>query len=250
MRRKEEHHRIRNIFRGLLIVLGMLVLVQAGELVWYGGQVWRLKQAMEPFSYIQPNEEAMTVLILGDSTGVGVGADFPRETIAGLLEQDGASVVNKARAGDYTYEILDQINELDGEYYDLVLIFVGGNDVLWFENLDKAAEDLKEVLRAAHYLGERIVLLPPGNLGLAPLFRDPIGWLYSGRTWEARQKFMQVASESGVVYLDLFTNSLRELFTDEPRKYFAADLLHPSSEGYRIWYEKIKRTLRERGVAW
>jgi len=44
-------------------------------------------------------------------------------------------------------------------------------------------------------------------------------------------------------YINLFTPTTEDPFIKEPEIYLSADGLHPSSEGYKLWFEKIKLEL-------
>ena len=57
--------------------------------------------------------------------------------------------------------------------------------------------------------------------------------------------FIEVAAESGVMYVDLFEEPEADVFLAEPKKYLAIDGLHPSKEGYAYWYKTLKPTVQE-----
>lgn len=40
-------------------------------------------------------------------------------------------------------------------------------------------------------------------------------------------------------YVDLFDPSAENLFYKEQGRFYATDGLHPSGEGYRLWFEKL-----------
>ena len=230
--------KIRGIATAIVAAAAVLIVVQIMEIVWYGLQDYKLKEASVSFS----SEKGVLgkVLIVGDSTGVGVGATRPEESIAGLLNKDGYAVKNLAEWGALTKETLVQIKKEEGNKYDLVFVFTGGNDIIWMRDLKKTALYFQDVLDEAKNIGRKVVVMPPGNVGLAPVFKEPIGLLYASRTAFIREFFIREARESGAVYVDLFTNSLEELFEGDSERYFAADFFHPNSEGYRIWYQKLK----------
>src|SRR6187402_3364078 len=75
-----------------------------------------------------------TVLVLGDSTGVGVGATLPEESVAGLLAADypDAEVINVAVSGTRVAGAIAQarVCREAGMRFDLALLHVGGNDVV------------------------------------------------------------------------------------------------------------------------
>jgi len=227
----------------ILAAGAIIFAVQIFEIIWYYGvQGVKLKAETQAFS-LEREVSLGKILIIGDSTGAGTGANSSKETIAGFLAEEGFFVKNKAEWGAMTEEIVGQLKGEEKKNYDLVLIFTGGNDILWFYDLDKTVLNLEKTLEKAKEVGRRVAIVPPGNVGLAPMFKEPVGLLYTRRTKFVRSEFMKVAKEKGAIYVDLFTDNLEELFSGEPLKYFASDLLHPSSEGYKVWYEKLKEAL-------
>ena len=90
-------------------------------------------------------------------------------------------------------------------------------------------------------LGIRIVGDSTGTVGIAPAFFPPISWMYTARTRKARTIFMNVSRELGIQYVDLFREKGAELFPGDPDRYDTPDYLHPSSEGYRVWDEELKK---------
>ena len=236
---------------GVIIIFTMIALVQMGEIIWYGSYCLNLKKTTVSFS--GGVAEKGNILIIGDSTGVGVGADKPEDSIAGFLVEDGFKVKNLSEDGAITKEVFKQIeneNVIEGKKYDLVLIFSGGNDIMWFSNLNETILFFDKILDKAKEIGKKVVVMPPGNVGLAPIFREPVGLVFTNRTSFMREFFMKISEEKGVLYVDLFANKLEELFLDSPLDYFAQDLIHPSSKGYELWYLKMRDKLAEEGVWW
>src|SRR5277367_6022713 len=82
------------------LLLASTVLVQLA-LFWRGVQRARTLAAQGRRYERRLASKGLAVLILGDSTGVGVGASMPEESIAGLLAADypQADVVNISESG-------------------------------------------------------------------------------------------------------------------------------------------------------
>src|SRR5690349_8444527 len=97
-----------------------------------------LMQHEEPFRN-ESYDYRTTLLVLGDSTGAGVGADKPEDSIAGrLAAYIGATYVeNYAVAGAMTDELKFQIQKAKLPKYDYILLQIGGNDVLTFHSAKK-----------------------------------------------------------------------------------------------------------------
>lgn len=185
--------------------------------------------------------QAPTVLVVGDSTGVGTGAACPEESIAGRLAAafPDISIVNRARNGAKTFDaILQLVDEGDGRY-DLVLIHVGGNDVLRNTPLRALVPQVDALLRLAQRLSRNVVVTTLPNLGLLPMFFPPLSWLLSRRSRVVSSLFAQAAKRHDAHYVDFFHPRATDQFSRRSVRYFACDGLHPSSELYRYIYETL-----------
>ncbi|MBN2298394.1 MAG: GDSL family lipase [Deltaproteobacteria bacterium] len=182
------------------------------------------------------------VLIIGDSTGVGTGADDPADTIAGLIAREFPSVeiINKSMDGAKASNIPMQLDSLEDAGFDLVLLQVGGNDILKFTDPDMLKNSVAEIMRLASKFAPEIIFMSTGNVGSAPAFFPPLNWIYTERTRTVRSVFMLISREKGIEYVDLFREKSEDPFLTDPEQYFAADLLHPGSRGYALWYEELR----------
>ena len=173
---------------------------------WRGiGRARRLAAAGRRFERRLSARRAAT-LILGDSTGVGVGATLPEESIAGLLAADypDADIVNVAVSGARIADATAQVQQcLDaGLRFDLALLHVGGNDVVADTPLNQLADDCDTLLRGLAGLAVRTAWLGPPDLGLAPLFPRPYAWVMASRSRAASQVFSAAAARHDVVFVD------------------------------------------------
>lgn len=197
------------------------------------------------------------VLVVGDSTGVGTGALRAEDSIAGLLAQEfpDVAVSNRARCGAKAADALQQLEALpEGRRFDAILVHVGGNDILRATPLDQLDKDITAALRAARARADTVIFMSAPNIGLCPVFFPPFSWLLTMRTRQARDIFMRVSAEQRVTYVDLFRERRDDVFSRDPRRYFADDRLHPTSESYRAAYDAIRhgsalhRVLRSAGI--
>lgn len=186
-----------------------------------------------------------TLLVLGDSTGVGVGASIPEESVAGLLSKGtGATYTeNHSISGAVVSDVPEQIKESKLEHYDLVLFQIGANDIIRFHSLRKVSKELSALLDSVVGRGTTIVLMSAGNVGAATLFPSPLRPLYTMLILNYHRAFAAIAKEKGARYVNLYSPRKEDPFLKNPKLYLAADGLHPSSAGYLLWYERLKRVM-------
>lgn len=187
---------------------------------------------------------AKTLLILGDSTGVGSGASTPEESVAGRLSSYiGASYVeNQAKNGAEVEDLTTQLQHLHLSRYDFILIQIGGNDILAFHSAKKTAYLLDKILDSLPDAG-KIVLMSAGNVGGATLIPFIVRPLYTYMTLRLHKEFGKIAKKRGITYVNLYLPFAKDPFVQEPDKYLSGDGLHPSGEGYGVWFEQLKKEL-------
>jgi lysophospholipase L1-like esterase len=188
---------------------------------------------------------ALRVLVLGDSTGVGVGADRPEESIAGLLARDfpSADVVNISRSGARVAGALAQARGClrAGRHFDVALLHIGGNDVLHATPMKQLADDIESLLAEMADVATRTVWLGPPNIGVVPLFPPPFSWVFAARSRAATALFARSAAAHGVAFVDFASGEHAARFADRRREHFAVDLLHPNSLSYSYGYAAARR---------
>lgn len=190
------------------------------------------------------------ILVLGDSTAVGTGADKPGDSLAGKLAHDfpHTEIVNLGEDGTLTRDALAQIKEVSDQEFDMVFISTGGNDIWHFTKLKSLENDLRELLRIAKRISNhRVILLLYSNISIAPIFPFFVQWFLIPRTRSIQEVFRQTAYEEEVPCIELFTKETDNLFAQNRKKYFAADNIHPSSQGYHRWYARMWRKMAEEG---
>lgn len=193
-----------------------------------------------------PKDANLQVLVIGDSTGVGTGSASPKLSVAGRLSEHlgSAALLNTSRNGAKMEVLLEQLERFPPERtFDLILIQAGGNDILQFTPLTKLREDTQSVLQKAEARGKNVIFMSTGDVGTAPLFLPPLSLLYDRRTRVVREIFIEIAKQEGVTYVDLFKEPKDEPFTKDPKRFYAADGLHPSADGYGLWFEELKAKL-------
>lgn len=194
------------------------------------------------FSHAEDNP-ARRFLIVGDSTGVGIGSVDARSTVAGRLAAafPGTVIVNQAQDAARSADIATQITASTGRF-DLILIFVGGNDAIRLAAYDEVAVAAEAALDVASARGEHVAVIPPADVGTAPVWAWPLDVLFTRRAEVVRRAWQFAMSARTDVHLvDLRMPRDRDPFRVAPRRYYSADGIHPSAEGYALWFAQITR---------
>ncbi len=188
--------------------------------------------------------QAPNILFIGDSTGVGVGADTPLDSLAGRFGKDHPewTIDNLSVSGRKTAELIPLLQSLPDQRYEKIIVQIGANDIVAFSDTQQLKQDIASVLREATRAGKTVMLLTSGNVGNAPLFPRPFGYLWKIRTLTVRDMFQKTAQQYGVTYIDLYRDDRDDPFVTDPYHYHARDLFHPSSAGYGEWYHALQKT--------
>jgi lysophospholipase L1-like esterase len=204
---------------------------------WRG---WTLASESRAFEAPLPHA-TRRLLVIGDSTAVGTGAERPENSTAGRLGRrlPGVEIINLAENGARTGDLIAQLRAAPGKPFDVILIQSGGNDILWFTGLRRLRSATIQLLEAARQRAGLVVMMSTGDVGTAPAFPIPIDSLYSWRTRQVRNLFLELTAGHGVEYVDLYNPDPDNPFRADPQRYYATDGLHPSDAGYRLWFEQL-----------
>ncbi len=186
---------------------------------------------------------APRVVVIGDSTGAGRGAAAPY-SVAGRIANahPDVQVDNRARDGATLKQTLGQLEAGPaGDRVALLLIMAGGNDTMRLASAQTLAAHLDELLRAARERAEHVVLLTPGNFATAPGFWWPFNTILGWRSRVATRTFGEVSARHApaVLHVSMFLEPQDDPFAQHPERYFSEDGIHPSAEGYGLWYASL-----------
>jgi lysophospholipase L1-like esterase len=200
----------------------------------------QLARDSEPFQHNPPNA-TLRLLIVGDSTGVGTGASAPQNSLAGLLAQafPRLAIDNLAQDGATFEGVVEQLQR-DTVRYDAVLIQAGGNDVIRLRSDNAMRADIERAIALAAGRADIVLVMPAGNVGNAPFFFPPVSSLMSTRAARLHGHVKAAAQQHGAAYINLFKDAANDPFANNPGLH-AADGLHPSDAGYRVWFDEIMR---------
>ena len=187
-------------------------------------------------------ESGPRVLILGDSISVGCGAARPEDSIAGQLSQEfpHVTIVNRARNGARTADALAQLSADPHPTYDAILVNVGGNDILKRTPFRSLPAQVEALLAAARARSDHVIVTTTPNIGLVPMFFAPLSWWLTRRSRQLRDLFADACKRHGAHYVNFFHPRSTDPFHRDMSRYYARDLLHPSTECYRYVYATLR----------
>jgi lysophospholipase L1-like esterase len=227
-----------------MLMAGLAVAWQTLHLRRAARRSRRIAGASPTFELRVPGARSR-VLVLGDSTGVGVGAGSPSQSLPGLLADEfpDVEIVNACHIGARVADALQQLRPWleANERFDLVLLFVGGNDVLRLTPWPQLQRAARLLLQHASQCASHTVWLGSANIGGAPLLKGPLAWWLGRRTGTLMRRLARLAHAHGARFIDFYQPRHRDIFARQPSLYFAEDGVHPSAASYRHCYEALKR---------
>lgn len=190
-------------------------------------------------------EGSPSLLILGDSTAVGVGAQKPEDTVAGRIAARYPSwrVENHAVSGARVRDVEFQLSDASETHYERTIVHIGANDIIRFLSAEEAVAMLKPVLVQLRSRSGKVIFVTAGDIGATELFPWVLRPFYHYRTMQYHREFERIARETDTTYVNLYIPAANDPFKKDPARYHAPDGLHVSSDGYELWFEKISAAL-------
>jgi lysophospholipase L1-like esterase len=181
----------------------------------------------------------LRLVLLGDTTALGVGVTDVADTVGGqlahLLAETGASITlsSVAVAGSRSSDLPTQVaRALLGDRPDLAVILVGANDATRLGRPGEAATTLGAAVRRLRDAGAAVVVGTCPDLGavraVAPPLRQIMGW--HGRRVARAQAVAALLAGARVVDL---AAQVGPVFRADAGM-LCYDGFHPSAEGYRV----------------
>lgn len=202
----------------VLLLAAAILLVGCGE---------RSKEAALPAGSV--------VLALGDSLTAGAGVSKQQAWPALLEKKTGWKIVNGGVNGNTSAQGLKRLPYLlDHDNPVLVLVTLGGNDMLRHIPEKDTVANLNEILTLVRAHGAKAVLLatPEPNL-MGAVFQN----------LSAPPFYKQIAEQQQVPLID---DAIAEVLSDPQMK---GDQVHPNAEGHALLAEKIYEELQAIGYA-
>jgi lysophospholipase L1-like esterase len=245
---------VRHIGRATLLGAGALATTLAAEVV--AARRHRFLSAAEPpleiSGTIGPEDgEPLTLVVLGDSSVAGVGADAAEDTLTygvakALSDQYRVSLHALGVSGSrLSHVVVDQLPQVEGLDPDIVLVCVGTNDVTHGTTIREAKRQLRLLVAGLAEVAPnaRVIVsgLPPAETAAA--FHRPLRDLLGLRALLFTRLYRAELTPHGISVFDI-AKLTRSAFHGK-REMFSADLFHPSSAGYAFLAAIYGRAVRE-----
>lgn len=235
----------------ILILLSVFVIYQYSQTRKFITIGRELATAAEQDTYSQTVNNAQSrILYIGDSTVVGTGTSHNEYSLPALVGKEfpNTTIVNAGINGLKTKGLVDQLHTYsENKSYDLIIIDIGGNDIVRFTRLDALEKDINTALSLAKENADHVLFLHGGNVGSSRLLPYGTRWLFTKRTRQVREIWKEAARDTGeqTVFIDIFREKDEDPFVKDPMTYYSRDMFHPSNEGYKDWYTFISPELHK-----
>ncbi|WP_227526654.1 GDSL-type esterase/lipase family protein [Psychrobacter sp. 4Dc] len=172
-----------------------------------------------------------TVVALGDSLTYGYGANPKTAYPTVLAELSKWNVVNAGVNGDTSADVLTRVNEITEQNPDLVLLGVGGNDVLQRIAPDTTRANIIATIDTLQSNNIDVVLIAEPYLSTSALF---------GKASD-NPLYEDIAEAEGI---PLYSDGWSTVLSDDALK---SDKIHANAAGYRQFAEGLNDYLKDEG---
>ncbi|HIG75709.1 MAG TPA: SGNH/GDSL hydrolase family protein [Bacteroidetes bacterium] len=222
-------------------------LALAPVLLWQGRRLFqtipRLPEPEGDRHGMMGEGPGLRLLVVGDSSGAGVGVDTQTEallgrTVARLAERFRVTYRLEARHGSTIPRTLRHLRKQDPEPFDVALLGVGLNDVIagralgpWLQSYSDLADDLRQRFGVGHLV---VSGLPP--IGEFPAVPQPLRWVL-GRTARRHDRALRewASTQPEATFIDFETVPGDPLHGVPMREVMATDGFHPGPRIYDEW---------------
>lgn len=226
----------------MIIVIVVYVAATTARIVHALKVGKRVSQNSTPFQKISPSFEEH-ILVLGDSTMYGAGIKHKANTMGGLLaaRYPKATIETLARNGDKVDDLRGQLADARFNEYLLLMIGVGGNDIVGLTRLNHLETELNAFIEQASQKSSQIVIFQCVNVGNIGFFLFPLNYFYSRRCYLVSKVFEHVTSKyKNVLFVNLYRPNSDDFYTKKTRnKFIAEDSFHPSDYANIFFFNLI-----------
>jgi lysophospholipase L1-like esterase len=244
---------VRHVGRATLLSAGALATTLAAEVLAAKRRRFLPSEPqLEIGGVVGPEDgEPLVLVVLGDSSVAGVGADSVQDTLTygvakALTDRYRVTLHALGVSGSKLCNVVgEQLPQVAGMDPDVVLVCVGTNDVTH-------GTTFREARRQLRLLGDGLATVAPGAVvvvsGLPPAetalaFRRPLRDLLGLRAYAFTRVYQAELARYGISVFDI-ARLTRKAFRGK-KEMFSSDLFHPSSAGYAFLATIYGRAVRD-----
>ena len=196
-----------------------------------------------PFEKITDNT-SLSLLVLGDSTAYGVGANSSADSVPALFANyiNATHVENLSVSGAKVQDLKSQLQKAKLKKYDYILIQIGGNDIVARNDVGVITNELQDTYKILPE-SKQIIHICCGDVGTTTIMPWFVRGYYTKKTLAYHAAFEKLDTDDNVTYINLYDTKDKDPFVKSPELYLAADGFHPSTIGYEYWFSKIKEAI-------
>ena len=234
----------------MLLKVATLVLIPS--LIVQGSRVnkntLRLAEAAGDRTGVSGSGRKLSLLILGDSAAAGVGVAHQQDALLGSILQQLAQDFEihwtlEAKTGHTTTQVLEKLQQMPAQHFDVVITSVGVNDVTkltppqrWIEQQQQFYQQIQQKFKPQLIVAAGV---PP--LQKFPALPNPLGWLFGQYAKQMNLRLNQLAPQLHNMHLieyDLEQYARLNLS-------MARDGFHPSKEIYQLWGSAVAEKIQQ-----
>lgn len=178
-----------------------------------------------------PLPKGTKVVALGDSLTFGYGVPNFQSYPTLLANKTGWHIINAGVNGDTTQNVFDRLTSVIDQNPKLILLGVGGNDVLRRVHPENTKNNLIQIIQTLQAKQIAVILIAQPHLSASALFGkasdNPI--------------YKEVADKTGV---PLFDKIWSKILSDDSLK---SDQIHANGAGYAYFSDELYKFLQQLG---
>jgi lysophospholipase L1-like esterase len=200
--------------------------------------------------YGHPADPTIRLVVLGDSTGAGVGVTDAVDTVGGrlasLLSQEhlhvflSGAAVSGSRSGD----IGPQVSRALLGNPDIAVLLVGANDATHGTPPGRLTPPTVGAIHRLRSAGVTVVFGTCPDLGAARAFARPLRDLVAAYGRRVAQAQAEAGRQAGALVVDLAAKT-GPAFRADPQATLSTDAFHPSATGYDLWARALLPAVRD-----
>jgi lysophospholipase L1-like esterase len=244
---------VRHVGRATLLGAGALATTLAAEVLAAKRRRFLPSEPqLEIGGVVGPEDgEPLVLVVLGDSSVAGVGADSVQDTLTygvakALTDRYRVTLHALGVSGSKLCNVVgEQLPQVAGLDPDVVLVCVGTNDVTHGTPFREARRQLRLLADGLATVAPGAVVvvsgLPPAETALA--FRRPLRDLLGLRAYAFTRIYQAELARYGIAVFEV-ARLTRKAFRGK-KEMFSSDLFHPSSAGYAFLGTIYGRAVRD-----